>query len=93
MNFDRMTTAELEAIPGLTCPLSGVMMTNPVLLAWNGVSYERDAIQNHFNNHATGPGSTVVLNEQERMLFPNPNLKALIDDIRACIQARHNNAA
>ena len=93
MNFDRMTTAQLEAIPGITCPLSGAMMTDPALLVWNGVSYERNAIQNHLNNHVTGPGSTVVLNEQERMLLPNPVLKAFIDDIRACIQARHNNAA
>jgi hypothetical protein len=41
--------------PGLTCPITGELMTDPAILVGTGMSYERSAIVAHLARHGTDP--------------------------------------
>jgi hypothetical protein len=83
-----MSINNLLSIPGMTCPLGGGFMNDPVLLVANGISYERHNIQIHLDANGTEPGTTRILDGEERRLIPNPNLRDMIDRIVALLQAR-----
>lgn len=70
-------------IHALCCPLSGIIMTDPVILPCSGVSYERSAIEEWIAKHSTDPMSGKPL--QDARLIANPCLKSLIDSIIASV--------
>lgn len=70
-----------DLISALSCPLSGEIMVDPVILASSGVSYERVAIEVWILEHATDPASGQRL--LDTRLIKNPCLKALIDAVIA----------
>lgn len=58
------------------CPLSGQVMTDPVLLKNDGISYERTFLEAHLReNPAFGGG-------YEDPFIPNTNLRSLIVNLR-----------
>jgi hypothetical protein len=63
----------------LSCPISGEIMSDPVILVCSGVSYERAAIEAWIVERATDPGSGEPL--RDARLIENPCLKALIEAI------------
>ncbi len=65
--------------PGLTCPITGRLMTDPAILVGTGMSYERSAIVAHLAQHGTDPDSGAALSAEQRRLLPNPSLKGMID--------------
>jgi len=64
--------------PAFKCPLSGVHLTNPVILKGTGLSYDRTAIENHLEDSLTDPETGRSLNDNERELLPNPAVRDLI---------------
>jgi hypothetical protein len=77
--FNVVPDHHLLNFPGLSCPISGRLMTDPAILAGTGMSYERSAIVAHLARYGTDPDSGDVLNASARRLLPNPALKGLID--------------
>ena len=76
-----MTAIQILSIPELRCPLSNIFMSDPVILAATGLSYERANIVAHLATHGTDPESGMVLSLAQQRLLPNPALKALIDAV------------
>lgn len=68
-------------INALSCPLSGEIMNDPVILVSSGVSYERSAIQDWIRQYATDPASDEPLTDVR--LIENPCLKSLIQAVVA----------
>lgn len=58
------------------CPLTGLPMKDPVILA-DGHSYERAAIQNSLKENAISPVTKELLSTKE--IFPNHTLKSVIE--------------
>jgi hypothetical protein len=69
-----------DLVRAMSCPISGEIMKDPVILARSGVSYERAAIEAWIVERATDPGSGEPL-EQDARLIENPCLKALIESV------------
>ncbi len=64
------------------CPIRKRVMTDPVILAATGVSYERTAIAQHLLDVGTDPASGEQLTTEQMRLFPNPAMKGLIEDVK-----------
>ena len=66
--------------PVYRCPLSDVILINPVVLTATGLSYDRAAITAHLEAHGTDPMSEsgVLLSERDRRLIDNTALRSLI---------------
>ena len=58
----------------LKCPLSGKALDNPVL-ACNGTTYDREAIENWFATHDTWPGTNTAIDD--RRLVPNNTVRSI----------------
>ena len=58
----------------LKCPLSGKALDNPVL-ASNGTTYDREAIENWFVTHGTWPGTNTAIDD--RRLVPNNTVRSI----------------
>ena len=61
-----------------TCPITRQLMRQPVIAA-DGHTYDRQAIETWLLTHDTSPKSGEVLSSQ--VLVPNHNLKRLVDDL------------
>jgi hypothetical protein len=72
---------QLLNIPGIRCPISGLFMSDPAILAGTGLSYERASIVAHLAARGTDPESGDPLDAAQQRLLPNPALKALIDAV------------
>jgi hypothetical protein len=66
--------------PVYRCPLSDVILINPVVLTATGLSYDRAAITAHLEAHGTDPMSEsgVLLSERDRRLIDNTALRSVI---------------
>ena len=62
----------------MTCPLTGQVMRDPVILAVSGFSYERSAIEAHLRDIGTNPFTGARLEDDQRRLLPNPGLRETI---------------
>jgi hypothetical protein len=65
----------------LRCPISGVIMSDPVILACSGLSYERAVLENWIRVHGTDPASGEKL--QDARVVGNPCFRSLIEAIVA----------
>jgi septal ring factor EnvC (AmiA/AmiB activator) len=63
---------------GFTCPITGDVMVNPVIVAESGHTYEMSAIQRWFASHDTDPMTGGKLTS--KMLINNFNLKKIIEE-------------
>lgn len=72
-------------IDALRCPISGIIMNDPVVLCSSGVSYERTVIENWLIVHGTDPVSGEPL-QQDVRLIQNTCLRALIAAIMANVE-------
>lgn len=61
------------------CPITREIMCDPVLLAADGHSYEREAISTWLSQHARSPMTGLdILEETDRMFYPNITLRHAI---------------
>ena len=60
------------------CPLTGQVMTDPVILVGTGYSFERSAIEAHLRDSGTDPMSHRPLTQEDRRLVRNPARLAVI---------------
>ena len=67
-------------LPPITCPLSGEIMRDPVILCANGLSYERTEIERWIEENGTNPETGEPLTD--RRIVPNPALNHLIVHMR-----------
>jgi hypothetical protein len=74
-----MSTATLLLIDSLRCPISGVIMRDPVILRCSGVSYEREAIEDWIVEQGTDPRSGEPL--RDVCVVQNPCMKGLIEAV------------
>ena len=65
----------------LRCPISGVIMSDPVILACSGLSYERAVLENWIRVHGTDPASGEKF--KDARVMENPCFRALIEAILA----------
>ena len=63
----------------MRCPLSGEIMQDPVILACNGVSYERAVLEEWIREVGTNPESGEPLDDVRVM--ENPCFKSLIQAV------------
>ena len=63
----------------LRCPLSGEIMQDPVILACNGVSYERVVLEEWIRENGTNPESGEPLDDAR--VLENPCFKSLIQAV------------
>lgn len=77
-----------ESFDEIRCPITRVVMMDPVLLP-DGFTYERAAIEKHLENKNTSPMTNEVLPLSCKLL-PNRNLKITIERYKE--QARKENA-
>ncbi|KAK9817648.1 hypothetical protein WJX72_000140 [[Myrmecia] bisecta] len=70
----RLNVNEME------CPITQVIMTDPVIAA-DGHTYERAAIESWFSRHDTGPMTNEVV--EHKLLIPNIAMRRLIAAYRA----------
>lgn len=62
------------------CPISHEIMSDPVVVAGSGNTYERSMIERHFQCNATDPLSNVRLSNTDQRLVPNNTLRSEIDE-------------
>jgi hypothetical protein len=67
-------------INSLRCPISGIIMGDPVILSCSGVSYERTVLENWIRIRGTDPESGEPLQEGARVM-ENICLRGLIQAI------------
>ena len=61
------------------CPITREIMCDPVLLAADGHSYEREAISTWLSQHTRSPMTGLdILEETDRMFYPNITLRHAI---------------
>lgn len=60
----------------LICPILYTLFEDPVLVIGSGQTYERAAIEQHFQLAHTDPLTNVVLDANERVLVPNHAMRA-----------------
>ena len=68
--------ADKALIDALRCPISGIIMNDPVILCSSGVSYERSVIENWMHLNGTDPFSGEQL--QDARVIQNTCLRSLI---------------
>ena len=73
--------------PAFRCSLSNRLLSDPVVLAGTGLSYDRTTIVTRLMTDPTDPESGRSLDESERRLLPNPMLRNLIRDMIAPVQS------
>jgi len=71
----RQQTTSEEIDSSLLCPITSGIMRDPVILVASGHTYEREAIENWFQNHNTDPLTGEAL--RDKSLIPNYALKGL----------------
>ena len=67
-------------INSLRCPISGIIMGDPVILSCSGVSYERSVLENWMRLKGTDPESGEPL-QQDARVMENICLRGLIQSI------------
>ncbi len=67
-------------INSLRCPISGIIMGDPVILSCSGLSYERSVLENWMRLRGTDPESGEALQADARVM-ENICLKELIQAI------------
>lgn len=72
------------------CPISFDIMSDPVLVAGSGNTYDRKSIEHHFTHKHTDPLSNVELRRPpDRKLHPNNILRSQIDEaVRSQVDIR-----
>ena len=87
VRINQAMLAHLLAQPAFRCPLNeDVVLTDPVILAASGLSYDRAAITEYLalygtdpeTDRAMGPGTGPQLSPRGRRLLENPSLRELI---------------
>lgn len=73
----KVEKAEASIAENFNCPITCEPMTDPVMAA-DGHSYQREAIEAWLKEHDTSPKTSALL--PHKMLTPNWTLKATIDD-------------
>ena len=68
------------------CSLSGLPLTNPVILKGTGLSYDRLTIEARLATDPTDPETGRLLTNDEQRLLPNPALRDLIRGMIARVQ-------
>jgi hypothetical protein len=63
----------------LTCPITGEILIDPVVAA-DGHTYERQAIERWLQDHQTSPLTNAALTSKQ--LLPNLRLKAIAEEAR-----------
>lgn len=76
-------TPDTDDTKALLCPISLEIMTDPVILAGTGQTYDRESIVAWLANNNTDPSTNTVLTEAGKALIPNYALKSLCDSARA----------
>ncbi len=66
----------------VTCPISGEVMIDPVIVAETGQTYEREKIQEWFKKSDKDPVTNVTVKNRE-LLVPNVALREFCDAARA----------
>jgi hypothetical protein len=77
-----MSSDTRALINSLRCPISGIIMGDPVILSCSGLSYERSVLENWMRLRGTDPESGEALQEDARVM-ENICLKELIQAILA----------
>lgn len=76
--MNRIRLAHLLNQPAFCCPLSGILLADPVILASSGLSYDRTTITRHVELHGSDPETGAQLSPRGRRLIPNPYLQDLV---------------
>jgi hypothetical protein len=72
-----MSDTRALLINTLRCPISGIIMGDPVILSSSGVSYERSVLESWMRLHGTDPSSGEPLPKSTRVM-ENVCLRQLI---------------
>lgn len=72
--------------PAFKCSLSGLPLTDPVILKGTGLSYDRFTIETRLETDLTDPETGRPLTNDEQRLLPNPALRDLIRGMIARVQ-------
>lgn len=79
----------MESIPNsFHCPITYVVLRDPVLLGNTGQTYERAAIENWLETHHTDPLTGVHLTDENKILSPNYALRDAIADFLQRLSGR-----
>lgn len=66
---------DANLLAALTCPLSGLILHDPVILAESGFSYDRASLVAWIAEHGTDPATRLPL--QDTRLLPNPAIASM----------------
>ncbi|GLC39031.1 hypothetical protein PLESTB_001285400 [Pleodorina starrii] len=70
--------AALSVPLSFVCPITMMIMRDPVMLVESGYTFEREAIEAHFRNSNNNPLTNQPLSS--KAVIPNTSLRALIED-------------
>ncbi len=79
MAGNNTTITELRL--AISCPISGRVMTDPVILRGTGYSFERRNIERWLAERGTDPKTNAPLSDIEQQLIPNPAMIGMIHTI------------
>merc|ERR1712217_596574 len=87
-NLGIMASKSVDIPPRFTCPITKEIMKDPVI-AFDGNTYERTAIEKYLNEHNKSPVTGAVADHT--IVIPNNAMKQLIEEFLGAngLKARH----